>query len=192
MLLRGYMIIWHRINTIEELNEIPLEDGVEIDVRSNKGVPYLSHFINEDGVFFEDWLKHYHLKGTLVVNVKEEGLEEIIINLLNKYNITNYMFLDEPFWYMINASRKYNNKNFAIRVSKFESIHTALQSREFSDWIWYDYFDDYIDVYIIKVLSEIGFKIIMPSPELVNSNKEYDSILKENNIELWAVCKDRR
>lgn len=185
------MIIWHRINTIEELKHIDSEDGVEIDVRSNKGIPYLSHYIDEDGILFEEWLKHYELKGTLVINVKEEGLEAIIIDLLNKYNITNYMFLDEPFWYLLNSSRNLNNKNFAIRVSKFESVETALKSRELSDWVWYDYFDDYINIDDIHKLNEVGFKVIMPSPELVNSTKDYEHILKENNITIWAICKDR-
>lgn len=185
------MIIWHRVNTIEELKHIDVEDGVEIDVRSNKGIPYLSHYIDEDGILFEEWLNHYKLKGTLVINVKEEGLETIIIELLNKYNITNYVFLDEPFWYLLNSSRKLNNKNFAIRVSKFESVETALKSRELSDWVWYDYFDDYINVSDIKKLIDSGFKVIMPSPELVNSIKDYEHILKENNITIWAICKDK-
>lgn len=185
------MIIWHRINTISELEKIPVQDGVEIDVRSHKGVPYLSHFIDEDGVLFDKWLDHYHLKGTLVINVKEEGLEEIIIEKLNKHNITNYMFLDEPFWYMIKASRKFNNRNFAIRVSKFESIETALKSRSLSDWVWYDYFDDYINIDDLKSLINAGFKVIMPSPELVGSKKDYLDLLKENDISLWSICKDR-
>lgn len=185
------MIIWHRINNLRDLQEIPIEDGVEIDVRSIKGKPYLSHFIDRDGVDFEEWIKEYHLKGTLVLNVKEEGLESILIDILNKYNIINYMFLDEPFWYLLNASRKLNNKNFAIRVSKFESVETALKSRELSDWVWYDYFDDYINIDDIKLLVENGFKVVMPSPELVNSNNSYEDILKNNNINLWAVCKDR-
>ena len=93
---------------------------------------------------------------------------------------------------MLNASRKLDNKNFAIRVSKFESVETALKSKELSDWVWYDYFDDYININDLKQLSQAGFKIIMPSPELVNSDKEYESLLKENNIQLWAICKNRR
>ena len=185
------MIIWHRINTIKELNEIPIDDGVEIDIRSIKGVPYLSHFIDQDGILFEDWLKHYHLKGTLVLNVKEEGLEVILINLLNKYGIRNYVFLDEPFWYLLNASRKLSNKNFAIRVSKFESVQTAIKSRELSDWVWYDYFDDYINTDDLKLLISLGFKVIMPSPELVNSKNDYMDVLNNHNIKLWAICKDR-
>lgn len=185
------MNIWHRINTIEELRTIPIEDGVEIDVRSNKGVPYLSHFVNEDGVLFEDWLKHYKLKGTLVINVKEEGLETIILNLLEKYNVNNYVFLDEPFWYLLNSSRKFNNKNFAIRVSKFESVETAIKSRELSDWVWYDYFDDYINIEDIKTLIDNGFKVIMPAPELVNSTENYYNLLKNNNITLWGICKNK-
>ncbi len=185
------MIIWHRVNTIEELNNIPVEDGVEIDIRSIKGEPYLSHFIDQDGILFEDWLKHYKLNGTLVLNVKEEGLETIIISLLEKHNITNYMFLDEPFWYLLNASRKLNNKNFAIRVSKFESVETAIKSKELSDWVWYDYFDNYINIDDLKQLIENGFKVIMPAPELVNSNIDYKDILEKNNIKLWAICKNK-
>jgi hypothetical protein len=184
------MIIWHRVNTIEHLKSININDGVEIDVRSIKGVPYLSHFIDEDGVDFEEWLKHYNLKGTLVINVKEEGLEMIIIKLLKKYNITNYMFLDEPFWYLLNSSRKLNNKNFAIRVSKFESVETALKSRELSDWVWYDYFDNYINTDDIKKLIDAGFKVIMPAPELVNSNVSYIEELEKNNINIYAICKN--
>lgn len=185
------MIIWHRVNTIQDLKTIPLDDGVEIDIRSHQGIPYLAHFIDEDGVLFDDWLDHYHLNGTLILNVKEEGLEEILIEKLNQHGITNYVFLDEPFWYMIKASRKFNNKNFAIRVSKFESIQTALKSRNLSDWIWYDYFDDYVNVYDLKELIDAGFKVIMPSPELVGSDKDYSNLLKENNISLWSICKDR-
>lgn len=184
------MIIWHRINTIEQLQYIDINDGVEIDVRSNKGVPYLSHFIDQDGVLFEDWLKHYKLKGTMVINVKEEGLETIILDLLVKYNITNYVFLDEPFWYLLNSSRNFNNKNFAIRVSKFESVETALKSRELSDWVWYDYFDNYINVEDIRKLIDAGFKVIMPSPELVNSNVDYYDKLIKNNLNIHAICKD--
>lgn len=185
------MNIWHRVNTIEELETIPIEDGVEIDVRSIKGFPYLSHFIDEDGVLFEEWLQHYKLKGTLVINVKEEGLETIILKLLDKYNITNYMFLDEPFWYLLNSSRRFNNKNFAIRVSKFESVETALKSRELSDWIWYDYFDDYINTKDIKKLIDAGFKVIMPAPELVNSTTSYYKTLEDNNITLYGICKNK-
>ena len=184
------MIIWHRINTIEQLKSIDINDGVEIDVRSNKGVPYLSHFIDEDGVLFEDWLKHYKLEGTMVINVKEEGLEAIILDLLVKYNITNYVFLDEPFWYLLNSSRKFNNKNFAIRVSKFESVETALKSRELSDWVWYDYFDNYINIEDIRKLIDAGFKVIMPSPELVNSTVDYYDELIKNNLNIHAICKD--
>lgn len=185
------MIIWHRINSIEELKKIPIEDGVEIDIRSNKGIPYLSHHIQEDGPLFEDWLEHYKLKGTLVLNVKEEGLETILISLLEKHNIHDYMFLDEPFWYLLNSSRNLKNKNFAIRVSKFESIETALKSRELSDWIWYDYFDDYVNAEDLKKLIDVGYKVIMPSPELVNSNTEYDDILEKHHVKLWAICKNK-
>ena len=185
--------IWHRVNKISDLDKIKnLDDGVEIDVRSLYGKTlYLSHDIeNPIGDLFEQWLEHYRLKGPLVVNIKEEGLEEKILALLKKFNVTNYVFLDEPFWFLLKSSRKFNDKNFAIRVSKFESIDTALKSKELSNWVWYDYFDDYVDIDDLKKLEMNGFKTIMPSPELVGSTIGYDKLLIENGIELYGICKD--
>ena len=186
--------IWHRVNTIEELEKIDnLDDGVEIDVRSIHGKAlYLSHDITDSGELFENWLDHYKLNGTLVVNIKEEGLEERIINALDRHGITNYMFLDEPFWFLLKSSRKFNNKNFAIRASKFESIDTAMMSKSLSNWVWYDYFDDYINPEDIKILIESGFKVIMPSHELVGSSRPFDDILEKKKIVLYGICKDRK
>ena len=42
---------------------------------------------NENGIGTFTVNKYYNLKGTLVINVKEEGLEMIIIKLLEKYTL---------------------------------------------------------------------------------------------------------
>ena len=190
----AYHTIWHRVNTIAELEKIDnLDDGVEIDVRSIHGkVLYLSHDINEYGESFENWLDHYKLRGTLVINIKEEGLEEKIIEMLERHGISNYMFLDEPFWFLLKSSRKFNNKNFAMRVSKFESVDTPMKSKELSNWVWYDYFDDYVNVDDLKLLIDSGFKVIMPSHELVGSKKSYEKILEKAGIIIYGICKDRQ
>ena len=190
----AYHTIWHRVNTIAELEKIKnLDDGVEIDVRSIHGKAlYLSHDISDSGELFENWLKHYTLRGTLVINIKEEGLEERIIKMLEDHGISNYMFLDEPFWFLLKSSRKFNNKNFAIRASKFESVDTALMSKQLSNWVWYDYFDDVVNVEDLKLLINSGFKVIMPSHELVGSKKSYEKILEKAGIILYGICKDRQ
>lgn len=190
----AYHTIWHRVNTIDELEKIRnLDDGVEIDVRSIHGKDlYLSHDISDSGELFENWLDHYRLRGTLVINIKEEGLEERIIKILESREITNYMFLDEPFWFLLKSSRKFKNKNFAMRASKFESVDTPLKSKELSNWVWYDYFDDYVNVQDLKLLIDSGFKVIMPSHELVGSKKPFEDILEKEGIILYGICKDRQ
>ena len=50
------------------------------------------------------WLEHYDHRF-LILNVKE-GLEEMIINLLEKFNINNYFFLDQSFPFLMKYSRK--------------------------------------------------------------------------------------
>ena len=54
------MICCHRINTIKELQEIPKEYGIEIDLRDNiNGDIYIAHdpFILAE--LFEEYLKYY-------------------------------------------------------------------------------------------------------------------------------------
>ena len=75
--------IAHRRNTIEELIKTPHEYGVEVDIRSEQGKLIIHHDPFASGDDFEEWLKHYQ-HGTLILNVKEEGLEARLIELMNR------------------------------------------------------------------------------------------------------------
>ena len=44
------MIIAHRINTIEELQSLPREQGIEFDVRDSNGVCVVQRDAVEEGV----------------------------------------------------------------------------------------------------------------------------------------------
>ena len=70
------IIVKHRVNTINEIKKINKEFGVEIDLRSNKSRIYLHHDPFKKGEDFSKWLKFYNHK-LLVLNVKEEGLENL-------------------------------------------------------------------------------------------------------------------
>ena len=70
--------ILHRINSVELLKKIPMNFGVEIDIRSNRDNLILHHDPFEEGELFEDWLKFFD-HGTLILNVKE-GVEDMLIN----------------------------------------------------------------------------------------------------------------
>ena len=88
--------ILHRINKIALLEKTPSNFGVEIDVRSNGKSLILHHDPFEQGELFEDWIKSYH-HGTLILNVKEEGLESSVLKLMNQYKINDFFFLDQSF-----------------------------------------------------------------------------------------------
>ena len=89
--------IAHRINKKEELKNLSRKYGVEIDLRDNvDGTIYINHDPFILGENFEDYLKEYN-HGTMILNIKSERIELKILELLKKYNIKNYFFLDSSF-----------------------------------------------------------------------------------------------
>lgn len=81
-----YMV--HRRNKIEELQTVDTRYGVEIDLRTdrinNEKKLILVHDPFEDGVLFENWIQAYN-HGTLILNVKEDGLESKIREVIEHY-----------------------------------------------------------------------------------------------------------
>ena len=66
------------------LEDISEEYGVEIDIRDRNGELILNHEPFESGELLEEYLKHYNHK-LLIANVKTEGIEKRVINLLEEY-----------------------------------------------------------------------------------------------------------
>ena len=75
----------HKINNISDLVNIPMDFGVEVDPRHNRGRIIMNHDISDDSntTFFEDYLEKYN-HGLLVVNIKESEIEKDVIKLLEK------------------------------------------------------------------------------------------------------------
>ena len=76
-------IIIHRINKIKELKKIPDKFGLEIDVRSYKNNIILNHEPFKKGDKLLDYIYEYNHK-TLIVNIKESGIEDEVIKILKK------------------------------------------------------------------------------------------------------------
>ena len=81
-------IIYHRRNSIELLKHSPKHYGIEVDIRSYGKDLIINHEPFEKGILFSDWIKHY-CHGTLVLNVKEDGLEEKILFYLTTFQMKN-------------------------------------------------------------------------------------------------------
>jgi hypothetical protein len=136
----------------------------------------------------------------LILNIKSEGIEEHVLKILERHKISNFVFLDSSYPMIV----KYVNigvKQFAIRVSEYESIDTLRLMSGRVGHVWIDSFENSkINIELLQKIKNWGFKSILVSPELQGRSKElkglYDSIqkighfpdyvcTKVENFELW-------
>lgn len=182
--------IAHRINTIEELKKIPKEYGVELDLRDFADRLILQHDPFKDGEDFEEYLKNYN-HGTMILNIKSERIEHKVLELIQKYNIKKYFFLDSSFP-MIYLLSKSGEKNIALRFSEFEGIDTILNMVGKVEWIWVDCFSKLpITTKNYNLLKNNGFKFCLVSPELQGQNEKlefYKQYLQNEGIVFDAIC----
>jgi len=185
------MFSCHRINTIKELKKIDTTYGVEVDLRDNMyGDLHLSHDPFILGELFEDYLKEYE-HSFIILNIKSERIEWKILDLLKKYNIKNYFFLDSSFPMIYQMSNK-NEKNIALRFSEFEGIDTIIEMKNKVSWVWVDCFTkNPLTPEIYKILKDNNLKLCFVSPELQGQPDNidlYKNYFKNNNIKLDMIC----
>jgi hypothetical protein len=184
------LFIAHRINTRAELAQVPPEYGAEIDVRDYGNRLILQHDPFKDGEDLEEYLKSYRHR-LIIFNIKSERIEPRVQELIKKYRIKDYFFLDSSFPMIYNLSAS-GEKNIAVRFSEFEGLDTVLALEGRVDWVWVDCFTKLpITAEIYKILRQAGFRLCLVSPEL--QKREYDIVkyrayLAENLIAFDAVC----
>ena len=118
-------IIAHRINKLKQLKGLPRKYGSEIDLRTSGSKIILNHDPYKTGDKLEDYLANYD-HGTLILNVKESGLEYEAIKLAKKYKIKNFFLLDVEMP-LICINKKKINKYMSIRFSEYEPIETVTK-----------------------------------------------------------------
>ncbi len=183
--------ICHRINTKAELADVLPEHGVELDLRDDlNGRIYIQHNPFEPGEDFEEYLQHYH-HGTMILNVKSERIELKIQELMKKYGITDYFYLDSsfPMIYLLSSQGEHR---VALRISEFEGLDTARNMAGKVDWIWLDCFTRIpIGEQEYDELKSLGYKICFVSPELQGRDADieaYKQQLSEAGMEMEAIC----
>lgn len=188
-------IIMHRRNTLAELEATPANYGIEVDIRSQGERLIIHHDAFVEGNAFDEWLDAYR-HGTLILNVKEEGLEARIIAMMKERGLTDYFFLDQSFPFLIKWS-KAGEHRCAVRVSEFESIDTALTLAGKVDWVWVDCFTRFpLTGQDARRLQAAGFRLCLVSPELQGRDAqkeipELQALLAELEIAADAVCTKR-
>jgi len=188
-------LISHRRNTIQDLNSTPQKYGVEVDIRSCGEQLIIHHDPFVDGESFEDWIAAYQ-HGTLILNIKEEGLEGRLISLMQTHGIDDYFFLDQSFPFLVKWA-KAGERHCAVRVSEFEVIETALTLAGKVDWVWVDCFNYFpLSHEDAQRLKNANFRLCLVSPELQGRDAETEipqlmQLLGERDIQADAVCTKR-
>ncbi|MCC6818437.1 MAG: hypothetical protein IT245_06075 [Bacteroidia bacterium] len=183
--------IAHRINTVEQLKSTPKSYGVEIDLRPEGDKIIIHHDAFSQGEDFETWLEYYD-HALIILNTKAEGMEERILDLMRKFKIENYFFLDLSLPFLIKYMRK-GVKSIAIRFSEFEPLDFVLGFAGKVDWVWVDCFTDLPLNNVNYPLLKKHFKLCIVSPELqgfdISKIEEFKSKLL--GMEIDAVCTKR-
>jgi len=189
------MLIAHRRNTLAELLATPVKYGVEVDIRSFGKRLVMHHDPFVEGEDFVAWLEHYR-HGTLILNVKEEGLEPRLLDLMADHGIEDFFFLDQSFPFLVKTARQ-GERRCAVRVSEYESIDTALSLAGKIDWVWVDCFTRFPLTGMDAVrLREAGLKLCLVSPELQQRTGDdeipnFRALIAERGIIPDAVCTKR-
>jgi len=200
-------VISHRINTVEDLKDVDFSYGIEIDVRYHNNDLILHHnpFSHHENLpeKFEDLLAKYvnNHKGTMILNVKTEGIELQCVNLMKEYNYRNWFFLDLSMPYFVAYSNKaisgeiegFTPDNLAVRFSEFEPIEYALSFKDKVKWVWIDCFTKMpLNKENYQILKDANFKLCLAAPELqkhkIERTYEFQKNLQDNSIGLDAVC----
>jgi hypothetical protein len=109
---------------------------VEIDLRTNGSKIILNHESSSRGDTFKNYLENYR-HGTLILNIKEAGIEEEVEKMLAKNKIKSYFLLDVEMPFLFSATKKKKRK-LAVRFSEYESIETVKNFINRTEWIWVD------------------------------------------------------
>lgn len=184
-------LIAHRINTVRELKRLGNEYGVELDLRDSPGGGiYISHNPFQGGEDFEEYLKSYR-HGTMILNIKSERIEYKVLELLGKYSIRKYFFLDSSFP-MVKALSDAGEKNIALRFSEYEGLDTVRNMAGKASWVWVDCFTKLpLTRENAEELKEMGYRLCVVSPELEGQPEKigaYRRQIAEIRIPVDAVC----
>ena len=185
------LIVRHRVNSRIELAVTPKSMGVEIDLRSRNDQIILEHDPFKSGELFQDWLEAWD-HHFLVLNVKEEGLEERVVEILTRFGVDNYFFLDQSFPFMQKLIRQ-GNSQVAARASDLESVETALASG--AGWCWLDSFlgDWKYLSNAVPRLNRAKIRTCLVSPELQRRDSdaelsELQGLILKYKLQIDAVC----
>ena len=159
------ILVAHRRNTVDLLRATPSDLGVEMDVRTRGDRLVVTHDPFTDGPDLDVWLRAWSHR-LLIVNTKEEGLEERIEAVLAAAGVQDWFFLDQTFPFLMRTLRRGQDR-VAVRVSDYEHPGTAMALAGRARWVWLDGFHGFpVADEVVAALRGAGYRICLVSPEL--------------------------
>ncbi|SCX99309.1 hypothetical protein SAMN02910370_00935 [Lachnospiraceae bacterium XPB1003] len=162
--------LWKKVNEKNSLDVLKAAFdkgyGIETDIRDYKGKLVISHNIaDEKSADLEELFAYYAGKkcdSTLALNVKADGIQDLLNGLLLKYGIKNYFLFDMSVPEMV-VNRKMN-LNYYSRKSDVEKETVMIDD---AIGVWVDrFYDDFLDLEYIKKVISLKKKVSIVSPEL--------------------------
>jgi len=188
-------LISHRRNTLAELEATPRHLGVEVDIRSEASRLVIHHDPFRPGEALDEWMAAY-AHGTLILNVKEEGLETACLGTMARFGFERFFFLDQSFPFLMKTARQ-GERRCAVRVSEYESVETAMSLVGLVDWVWVDCFTRLsLSRAEHDRLRGAGFRLCLVSPELQGRDAGRDipamaAQIASDGLVFDAVCTKR-
>lgn len=193
---RGY---W---KTIEEKNSVQafkrsfeLGFGTETDIRDHEGRIVIAHDMPDGSAMgIEDFFRLYTTyknELTLALNVKADGLQELVMRSLSQHGIINYFFFDMSVPDALGYWKR--GLRFFTRQSEYE-MEPHLYSE--AQWIWLDEFNSHwINEQVIRGHIDAGKEVCIVSPDLHRRDyhkewEHYREIINKFNPPKLMLCTD--
>jgi hypothetical protein len=193
---RGY---WKEISEKNQLisfeRGFKLNFGTETDIRDHKGELVISHDISDEkSILVKEFFKIYNQYNNtlpLALNIKSDGLQIKLKELLEEYKITNYFVFDMS----VPDGLQYlkQNINYFTRESEYETMPSFYDE---AYGVWLDEFKGHwISKEIIEKHVDNNKQICIVSPELHKRTYEkewacYKEIEQQLNIVNLMICTD--
>ena len=192
---RGYWNNNLKSNSFESLIKALKEGfGFESDIRDYNGELVISHNIADSSSFkisdiFKELAK-YKNNYCFAINIKSDGLKDLLFDELNKYGIENYFTFDMSIPQMIEYREK--KLKYFTRQSEYEKDPVLYKD---SCGVWIDAFleESWVTEKLLNNHIKNGKRVCLVSPDL--HNREYLSFWRklksyEINFNKVMLCTD--
>jgi hypothetical protein len=165
--------------------------GIEFDLRDLNQEIVVSHDmpIFGDNLTFVKFLEIYksYSPATLAINIKSDGMQEKVAELIKKYQISNYFLFDMSVPDAVLYCKK--GLNIYTRQSEYEEFPSLYKEAQ---GVWIDeFYQEWVNDKILAKHINSGKKLAIVSPELHKRSDYLNrwNFYKNLNLDL-AICTD--